>query len=263
MLNAKRFLTGLIVAALALTGAATPERPQAKTRVYLLMGQSNMAGRGKVTAVYKSMQHPRVIMLNKNNQWTEAKHPVHFDKPDVAGVGPGLRFGMELAKAYPHDTIALVPCAVGGTSITKWEPGVYDKASKRHVYDDALARIRTAMQKGTVHGVIWLQGEADSGKDTAVNGYLSKLDGLIRNIRREVGNEQLPWVAGELGRYRQRYLVFNKELRKLPRKVANTAVVTSTNLQHKGDTTHLDSPSADLYGKRFARQMIRLERKMK
>src|SRR5690606_744569 len=92
------------------------------THIYILMGQSNMAGRGKVTERYAKQQHPRVTMLNQAGEWVPAMHPVHFDKPTIAGVGPGLSFGIAMAEANPEATIALVPCAVGGTPIAKWVP---------------------------------------------------------------------------------------------------------------------------------------------
>ncbi|HMR19012.1 MAG TPA: sialate O-acetylesterase, partial [Sphingobacterium sp.] len=125
--------------------------------IYLLMGQSNMAGRGVLTEEYLNTQHPRVLMLDKAHQWVPARHPIHFDKPKVAGVGPGLSFAEEMATAYPRDTIALVPCAVGGTAISRWEPGAYDKATDTHPYDDALNRIRAAQKKGVIKGIIWMQ----------------------------------------------------------------------------------------------------------
>src|SRR5690606_3589242 len=69
--------------------------------IYLLMGQSNMAGRGQITDEFQQIQHDSVQMLDSNYKWIEAKHPVHFDKPKVAGVGPGLSFGIAMAEADP------------------------------------------------------------------------------------------------------------------------------------------------------------------
>jgi hypothetical protein len=230
-------------------------RPQA--RIYLLMGQSNMAGRGVITDEYKNLQNSRVLMLNDKNTWVLAKHPVHFDKPKAAGVGPGLTFGIKLAETYPKDTIYLVPCAVGGTSIAKWEPGAFDKATNTHPYDDALLRIKEAMKKGKIEGAIWLQGESDSNPKAAAI-YLAKLALLIERIREVTQNPKLPFIVGELGRYRENYKLINDQLHQLPAKVAFTGFVTSEGLVHKGDTTHFDSPSATLYGARFATGMIKL-----
>lgn len=122
--------------------------------IYILMGQSNMAGRGKITDSLKGVHNPKVLMLDSNGQWVQAHHPVHFDKPSISGVGPGLSFGIAMSE-NTSNTIALVPCAVGGTSIEKWLPGAYDKATNTHPYDDATKRITQAMKYGKVKGIIW------------------------------------------------------------------------------------------------------------
>ncbi|PRD48112.1 sialate O-acetylesterase [Sphingobacterium haloxyli] len=226
--------------------------------IYILMGQSNMAGRGKVTGQYAKQQHSRVKMLDQSGKWIVARHPVHFDKPKVAGVGPGLAFGIAMAKANPHATIGLVPCAVGGTPIAKWEPGAYDSATETHPYDDAEQRIRKAMETGTVKGILWHQGEGDSNEESA-KVYLSNLQKLIYRVRKLVGDPELPFVAGQLARYRDNYQLVNSELGKLEGTVSNTAIVSSEGLWHKGDGTHFDSPSASELGRRFAQGMLHLQ----
>ncbi|WP_316813528.1 sialate O-acetylesterase [Pedobacter heparinus] len=238
---------------------AFTQQPDQNMHIYILMGQSNMAGRGEITEPYKKQEHPRVVMLNKEKEWVLAKHPLHFDKPKAAGVGPGLSFGIKMAEAYPGVTIGLVPCAVGGTSIRKWVPGGYDKVTLSHPYDDAVLRIKEAMKKGVIKGVLWLQGEGDSGSMAAI--YLDKLDTLIAEIRKEVTDSQLPFVVGELARYRESYLKLNKEFTRLSSKIPYTAVVSSEGLWHKGDGTHFDSPSASAYGRRFAEGMLLLQHK--
>ncbi|TCC93608.1 sialate O-acetylesterase [Pedobacter frigiditerrae] len=234
------------------------EKP--RKQIYLLMGQSNMAGRGVITDEYKELQHTRVLMLNANNEWVAAKHPIHFDKPKVAGVGPGLAFGAALADAFPKDSIYLVPCAVGGTSIAKWEPGAFDKSTNTHPYDDALLRIKEAMKLGKINGAIWLQGESDSNPKSAAV-YLEKLTALIERVRKETNNPNLPFVVGELGQYRDNYKLINEVLHQVPQKIKLTNYVTSEGLTHKGDTTHFDSPSATTYGVRFAKEMLMLIKK--
>ncbi len=91
--------------------------------LYLLAGQSNMAGRGAVSERDKKA-HPRVFVLNRLNRWVPATDPLHFDK-SWAGVGPGLTFGKELAEADPNVIIGLIPCAVGGSPISAWKPHSY------------------------------------------------------------------------------------------------------------------------------------------
>lgn len=228
--------------------------------LYILIGQSNMAGRGLITAQFQNEGHPRVFMLTKDKEWVPAKNPLHFDKPKVAGVGPGLAFGVSMANANPNVKIGLIPCAVGGTPIEHWKPGAFDKATQTHPYDDALKRIKAAMKSGTVKGVIWHQGEANSAKAKAPL-YLAQLDSLIYRIRKEVGNPELPFIVGELGRYRERYSLINTQLATLPGRIPFTALATSEGLVHNGDTTHFDGPSAYKLGRRFAEKMIEVQRK--
>ncbi|WP_198171461.1 sialate O-acetylesterase [Mucilaginibacter aquatilis] len=226
--------------------------------VYLLMGQSNMAGRGVITGTLAQEHNDSVLVLNKDGEWVVAHHPLHYDKPSMAGAGPGLMFGMEMKKAHPGVTIGLVPCAVGGTSIEKWVPGAYDEVTKTHPYDDAVARIEAAMKQGTIKGVIWHQGEANSSPQK-VETYLAQLSELIGRIRKLVKNPDLPFVAGKLGLFNNKFYDFNIEIVKLPQVVSNTAVVSSDGLDHKGDGLHFNGHSADELGRRYAEKMLELE----
>lgn len=228
--------------------------------LYLLIGQSNMAGRGKMSGEYATAAPSRVLMLNKDLQWVQARHPLHFDKPKAAGVGPGLSFAAAMARQSKRRTIGLIPCAVGGTSINAWAPGAYDKATNTHPYDDMLVRLQEAMKSGTLRGVIWLQGESNSSA-AEIKTYLARLQELIQRVRDVAGNQQLPFVAGELGTYKERYQHFNTELAKLPQLVAYTALAPSEGLTHNGDTTHFDAASADEFGKRFAVKMKQLQKR--
>lgn len=86
-----------------------------KFHIFLLAGQSNMAGRGKIEAEDK-VPHPRVLVLSKQGEWKPAMAPLHYDK-DAAGVGLGSSFAVALAEKDPSVTIGLVPTACGGSSI--------------------------------------------------------------------------------------------------------------------------------------------------
>jgi len=225
--------------------------------IYLLMGQSNMAGRGKITEKFKAAPDSNILSLDKQGNWVIAKHPLHFDKA-IAGVGPGLKFAQEMLKSADKEVkIGLVPCAVGGTSINKWKTGAYDDRTHTHPYDDAITRIKQAMQSGVIKGVIWHQGESDQND---VDDYLSKLKELIRDIRSLVQNPNLPFVVGELGQYNAAYHAINLEIRKVKTQVSLTAVVSTKGLRDIGDHTHFDSESAAKLGKRYAKSMKALLR---
>ncbi|MNX95310.1 Carbohydrate acetyl esterase/feruloyl esterase precursor [compost metagenome] len=258
LLSTLRINLLLLLVTLLLASFSKPEQPDPNFHLYLLVGQSNMAGRGVLTAEYRNLSQANVMMLDKDGNWVRASHPLHFDKPARAGGGPGLSFGIEMAKANPSIRIGLIPCAVGGTAIESWEPGAMDLVTKKYPYDEAIARLHVAMKTGVVKGIIWHQGEANSRPERAA-GYLEKLETLIDRLRKNAKNKKLPFVAGELGRYRATYQLVNDQLKQLPGKVKNTAVASSEGLVHKGDNTHFDAASASELGKRFATQMIHLQ----
>ena len=132
--------------------------------LYLLIGQSNMAGRGVVEQIDRT-PHERVFMFGKAGTWLAATDPIHFDKPEVVGVGPGFSFGKAVACYDQTRKIGLIPAAVGGSSITSWKQGGFHEQTGSHPYDDAISRAQIAMKHGTLKGILWHQGEADSNAE--------------------------------------------------------------------------------------------------
>lgn len=234
-------------------------KPDPNFHLYLLVGQSNMAGRGEIDSL-SSPNNPRILMLTDENKWFIAKDPLHFDKPKIAGVGPGLAFAQKMLtfEKKRKVRIGLIPCAVGGTSIDMWQPGKDAYDGQYFPYDDAIKRLHVAMKDGIIKGIIWHQGEGDSNDEKA-KVYIEKLEKLIMLFRDEIGNQRTPFVAGELGYYKENYMLINNELRRLPDIVPLSAVATSEQLIHNGDGTHLDSKSARELGRRMAIRMHELQ----
>lgn len=239
--------------------AQTKPKSDKKFHLYILMGQSNMAGRGPLTPELTALSDPRVYSFNKQGEWIIAKNPLHFDKPTMAAVGPGLSFGIEMANEDSTIKIGLIPCAVGGTSIKVWQPGAYDKSTDTHPYDDAVKRIKEAMKYGIIKGVIWHQGEADSKSPSAA--YIESFKELVARIRALTNNKRLPVVMGELGHFQQPYINMNKLLAEIPVQVKYIDLASSEGLTDKGDKTHFDGASANEYGKRYANKMKGLQAK--
>ena len=258
---------GLSVALFALlsVGDATaqetlPPNNQSDFHLFLLVGQSNMAGRGKIDPA-DNEGNPRVLTLSKSNQWVMATDPLHFDKPRVVGVGLGRSFAQEILRSNPDAVIGLIPCAAGGSPIRSWEPGGYHGQTKSHPYDDAIKRLKVAQQSGTVKAILWHQGESDS-KPKLAEVYESKLHELISRLRKEVGAD-VPFIAGQLGQFPEKpWDQHRKKVdaahRSLPQKVSNTAFVDSDGLVHKGDKTHFDTKSYREFGKRYAKAYLLL-----
>lgn len=61
--------------------------------MFLLAGQSNMSGRGEI--VGDSVYDSRILQI-AGGTWSVARHPLHADKPEKAGVGPGMSFARSI-----------------------------------------------------------------------------------------------------------------------------------------------------------------------
>src|SRR5690606_38303303 len=135
-------------------------QPKENLWVFIMAGQSNMAGRAFVEP-QDTISHPRVITINKNNEWVYAKEPLHFYEPDLAGLDSGLSFGKELAeRTRDHITIALIPCAVGGSSVEQWLNDAMHRDVK--LLSNFKEKVDFAQQHGTIKGNLWHQGESDA-----------------------------------------------------------------------------------------------------
>lgn len=242
---------------------ATVELPDKEHfHLFLLAGQSNMAGRGKV-AEQDREPHPRVLMLSQEGEWVPAVAPLHFDKPKVAGVGLGRSFAIEVAEANPDIVVGLIPCAVGGSPISSWEPGAYDAATKTHPYDDTMPRMKKALESGTLKAILWHQGESDS-KSPLAEQYATKLHELIARFRQEFDAPEVPFIAGQMGQFKERPWSEEKKLvdaahQELPETVPNCAFVTSDGLNQKGDEVHFDAESYRELGRRYAKAYLEMQ----
>lgn len=234
-------------------------KPDPNFHLYLLIGQSNMAGRGKTDAVRKPGD-ARILMLDSTGKFVPAADPVHFDKKE-AGVGPGISFAENMLPANPKIKIGLIPAAVGGTSIQLWVAGGYDSITHTHPYDDAMIRAREAMKYGVLKGILWHQGEANSSNFQDSPGYIFLLRQLIQSIRTAFNMPRLPVTLGELGYFRPAFMNFNAMLKAVPDSIAFTNVVSAKGLQHKGDHVHFNTESARELGKRFAEGMKALQQR--
>lgn len=230
---------------------------------YLLAGQSNMAGRAEVGELDRTPVD-RVLALTQAGAVEPAREPLHWDKPERIGVGPGFAFGRAMAEAKPDVRIGLIPGAVGGSSIRAWVPGGLHEQTNTHPWDDAIARTKTALATGgELEGILWHQGESDSN-DFAPE-YEAALIDLVERFRAELGDPDLPFVAAKMADFwvagHPEGETINAAIAALPEKLPRTAVVEADGFQHLGDDTHLDIDAERELGARYARAMLELERR--
>ncbi len=240
----------LIFLSLALTQGVRAQTPPEPMKIFLLIGQSNMAGRGAVEA-QDQLPQPRVFMLTKELAWVPAVDPMHFDKPERIGTGLGKTFGAVVADADPGAIIGLVPAAFGGSALDEWNPG------QPH-YVNAVARAREALKHGQLAGILWHQGEADSKPELAAT-YAVRFAKMIAHLRADLDAQEVPVIVGETGRFREDGAAINAVLAGLPKFVPHCAFVSAEGLADKGDKIHFDSPAFRELGRRYARAWLTLK----
>lgn len=154
---------------------------------FLLIGQSNMAGRGFISEV-EPIKNSNLFVL-RNGCWRGMYVPVNGDRP-FSGICLAESFADECAKTYNCD-IGLIPCADGGTSLDQWQPGGL-------LYDHAVYQATLAMRTSTLAGVLWHQGEADCGEDR-YPFYEEKCTRIFESLRKDLKLEGVPFLVGGLG----------------------------------------------------------------
>ncbi len=222
--------------------------------LFLLIGQSNMCGRGFLTTV-EPLKDPRISMF-RVGRWSEAREPLFVDK-ETAGIGPGMSFALRLLRDGPEAKIGLLPCAFGGTKLHMWAPGA-------DLYDHAVAITRIALKQGRLKGILWHQGEGDSGVPERAATYGETFEAMIAKLREDLDARDVPVVAGELGEFLKdrpgipHFPLINQALRDAAARIPRYACVSAAGLTDIGDHLHFDAPSQRIFGERYAEAYLAL-----
>ena len=250
-----KIIVGMLVGAGTAFAQTVPEQMD----LYLLIGQSNMAGRGATDAASQP-NSPQIWAISRHNEWKIAADPLHEDKPAVVGVGPGLTFAQEIMKKNPDRSIGLIPCAVGGSGIDDWQPGARHEQTGIYAYDEMLARVKEAQKRGTIKGIIWHQGESDSSPEKK-DAYAVKLADFFKRLRRDTHTENVPVVVGTLGDF---YVAKTPGAATVNQVIIDYAknnklvyLASASDLTDKGDDTHFDTASARELGRRYAEAFLK------
>ncbi|MEO8404252.1 MAG: sialate O-acetylesterase [Chitinophagaceae bacterium] len=230
-----------------------------KFYIFIMAGQSNMAGRGFVQPS-DTVSSPNVLVLNKNNVWVHAKEPLHYYEPGRTGLDCGLSFGKKLSSLYGKDiTIGLVPCAIGGSSVEQWLGDSLYRNVK--LFSNFSNKATAATAQGTIKGILWHQGESNSSVKGYIN-YQQKLESLFTNMRAVIKQNDLPIYAGQLATFLNKKENphspdVNNDLEKIAITDHHFYIIHTGDLTPKSDTLHFDSRSQRMMGERFAREAYR------
>lgn len=227
----------------------------AQKKLFLLIGQSNMAGRADIeiqdTATLNS-----VFVLNTEGGFESAKNPLNAYSNIRKGIseqalGPGYTFGRTL-QSYFQDSVYLIINARGGAEISQ-----FLKGNNTGYYQSTLDRINQALSSDTLlelEAIIWHQGESDRDKS---DSYLSKFRQLVKDYRTDLNLPDLPFIVGDLGHWNHEYTDIRQIIHQLPDSVANTYLV-STHALKNFDTHHFNSLAQRRLGRRYALKYLQV-----
>lgn len=278
--NSKKLL---LVAACSLLGHLTLAQA-AHYEVFLLAGQSNMDGRGKVTGLTGELEQyakPRAdILIHFSAGGLHRPHSVSDGfqplQPGFSGgmpsgkapcplpaptFGPEVTFGPAIADSMPGKHVLLVKFAEGGTNLSSdWNPN-----QKGKLYENFIKFVQETQKmlqaKGDtfeIRGMLWHQGESDAGQPAGQ--YQAALTELIARVRGDLGLQKLPFLIGQVYDNSLRNNVIADE-KAVAQAVPLTAFVDTTGLETFDKGTHFDAKSQIELGKRFAREMTHILQK--
>ena len=206
-----------------------------KTKVFLFAGQSNMDGRGdasklteedlnglsfaqkRIQFYYKgSVQNtndPLIMdgVLDVTDPWQFVKEKFRLEKC----FGPELFFGINLSKAYPNQNFVFIKRSQGGTSLygawnAEWsieKAKRINEENKPKLFNDFIITVDEQLSKlpsGSYElaGMIWVQGESDSGNkhgSLPSTIYGENLKKLIQKVREHYNLPELPFLMLNVG----------------------------------------------------------------
>ncbi|MBQ3235274.1 MAG: sialate O-acetylesterase [Clostridia bacterium] len=233
-----------------------------KVRSYLLIGQSNMAGRGDVKEV-EPILNEKIVVL-RMGRWQKFRTPVNMDR----GVFPDREtIGVSLSESFANDVqtalgdyVGLIPCADGGTRLIEWMPGEI-------LYENALFNAKMAMKNSALSAILWHQGESDCMSEEDVSLYKERFIKMITSLKRDLGVD-VPVILGEISPkidknilewdVQDRPLKLNKVFYEIESELKNSKVVKAVDLDLKDDFLHFTSTSLRILGSRYAEAYLNL-----
>jgi hypothetical protein len=223
--------------------------------IFLLMGQSNMAGVADKEASDQNTDDRLKVWGGCNQpagQWNTANPPLN-DCPGEKGwnlstsVDPGIWFGKTLLEKLPAgDTIGLVGTAESGESITTFIAG----GSHHQMILRKISEVKSA-ENGRFEGIIFHQGESDNGQ----NSWPDKVVQLYTEVKAAFGVDyDVPFILGELpngGCCSGHNTQVHAAAMKLPK-----GYFVSQDGTNVLDEYHFDHASVLIMGKRYGASMI-------
>ena len=199
--------------AIGVVPAVAQETPGRKIKVFIMSGQSGMAGFGDSTKLSDAMRKgtDRILMF-EDGKWQPLR-PFHVYSDGLMkrfglteySFGPEIAFAHAIAEEWPDETIGIVKQASGGTGILAWHPNWTKEQADRtknagrgnlfKVLTDKV-NAATASRDCELMGFVWFQGARDMSFPDVAKEYLPNLQAMVAGVRKKVGAESIPLIYG-------------------------------------------------------------------
>ncbi|QQE10162.1 hypothetical protein JD969_11650 [Planctomycetota bacterium] len=208
------------------TASAAPrtfaKRPKGKIPVFILSGQSNMDGRGKLEGLTQEQldlikPFPQVryfYHLMPGLDYAEVAgpdwHPLQdfTNRWDKQQFGPEITFGRNIAKQFPNQQIAILKLSQGGASLFKDFCPIINAEEKQgpRLYswmirkaNRALGMLEAEGYEPDIKAFIWVHGWTDAFvSQESADAYEANLTQLFEYVRRDFNNPTLPIVFSQI-----------------------------------------------------------------
>ena len=230
------------------------------THSILILGQSNMGGRGFSHEV-ESIHNDKLFVL-RNGRWRAMYVPVNPDR-----VTSGINLSESFADLYSKDhnvDVGIIPCADGGSCLDQWQVGGL-------LFDHACYMAELASRTTTIAAVLWHQGESDCSEER-YPFYEEKLTTILDAFRQRLNLYDVPFLLGGLGDYLQHcersdkyknYVHINHALKQVAQKNLMTGFVCAEGLAANPDNLHFSAEALREFGVRYYNEFLKIEDKNK
>lgn len=258
-------MLAFFILALVSQGTRLVASQRLPANIFILAGQSNMAGRGGVINSTKNgnftwdgivppqcQPNPSIFRLSANLEWVLAQEPLHadIDYNKTNGIGPGMPFANAVLTRDPAiGVIGLVPCAIGGTNITQWAKGGF-------LYDQLVRRTQAALKNGGVlRAMLWYQGESDTINREDADDYKGRLEKFFKEVRADLKHPRLPIIQVALASGEGPFVETVREAQ-LGTNLLDVQCIDGKGLTLEPDRLHLTTPAQVQLGQMFAHAFL-------
>ncbi len=233
--------------------------------VYVVAGQSNSSGYGK--GIAEDEPEIGIHALRYDGNWMVASHPLtdctgagalSDTEPSNSGTSPYLNFARCLKREL-HIPIGLVPTALGGSPLCRWNPDEEGSLYRRMQY-------LTARLTNGYCGVLWYQGCSETAATKESETYEVRFTNMVSHWRKDSCKPELNFITCQLNRfcnknstadlskevYSRHWGLVREAQRQVARNIPHCYVVPTTDIP-LSDSIHNSAQGNLMLGERIAR----------